>query len=123
MTVNRIEPGGKPSLSWLLRATVAAVWFPRREKFPVPSAAASSRSAWPEAPAASRHCRLVRNGKIRLNACLMEIYAHPTFQMACRQFDLVADHLQIPASDRERLKFPKRSLTVARSVHTADGKL
>jgi glutamate dehydrogenase (NAD(P)+) len=52
---------------------------------------------------------------------LMEIYAHPTFQMACRQFDLVADHLQIPVSERERLKFPKRSLTVALPVHMDDG--
>jgi glutamate dehydrogenase (NAD(P)+) len=46
----------------------------------------------------------------------MEIYAHPTFQMACRQFDIVADHLQIPDSQRERLKFPKRSMTVALPV-------
>ncbi|HTL72467.1 MAG TPA: Glu/Leu/Phe/Val dehydrogenase [bacterium] len=51
----------------------------------------------------------------------MQVYDHPTFQMACRQFDLVADHLQIPASDRERLKFPKRSLTVALPVHMDDG--
>jgi glutamate dehydrogenase (NAD(P)+) len=51
----------------------------------------------------------------------MEIYAHPTFQMACRQFDIVADHLQIPAGERERLKFPKRSLTVALPVHMDDG--
>ncbi len=51
----------------------------------------------------------------------MEIYAHPTFQMVCQQFDLVADHLQIPESDRERLKFPKRSLTVALPIHLDDG--
>ena len=51
----------------------------------------------------------------------MQVYDHPTFQMACRQFDLVADHLQIPVSDRERLKFPKRSLTVALPVHMDDG--
>ena len=37
----------------------------------------------------------------------MEIYDHPTFRMACQQFDLVADHLQIPLSERGRLKFPK----------------
>jgi glutamate dehydrogenase (NAD(P)+) len=51
----------------------------------------------------------------------MQVYDHPTFQMACRQFDLVADRLQIPANDRERLKFPKRSLTVALPVHMDDG--
>ena len=51
----------------------------------------------------------------------MEIYAHPTFQMACRQFDIVAEHLQIPVSDRERLKFPKRSMTVALPIRMDDG--
>jgi glutamate dehydrogenase (NAD(P)+) len=51
----------------------------------------------------------------------MEIYAHPTFNMACRQFDIVADHLQIPASERERLKFPKRSMIVALPIHMDDG--
>jgi len=52
---------------------------------------------------------------------LMEIYAHPTFQMACRQFDIVADHLQIPDNERERLKFPKRSMVVALPIHLDDG--
>jgi len=51
----------------------------------------------------------------------MEIYQHPTFQMACRQFDLVADRLQIPVPERERLKYPKRSLTVALPIHMDDG--
>src|SRR5476649_1020147 len=51
----------------------------------------------------------------------MEIYNHPTFQMACRQFDLVADHLQIPLDERDRLKYPKRSMTVALPIHLDDG--
>src|SRR5882724_11490824 len=51
----------------------------------------------------------------------MEIYDHPTFHMACQQFDLVADHLQIPASERDRLKYPKRSLSVALPIHRDDG--
>jgi len=51
----------------------------------------------------------------------MEIYDHPTFQMASRQFDLVADHLQIPDEERDRLKFPKRSMTVALPVRLDDG--
>jgi glutamate dehydrogenase (NAD(P)+) len=51
----------------------------------------------------------------------MEIYDHPTFRMACQQFDLVADHLQIPRDERDRLKFPKRSLTVALPVNRDDG--
>lgn len=56
-----------------------------------------------------------------LNTEAMQVYDHPTFQMACRQFDLVADHLQIPESERGRLKFPKRSLTVALPVRMDDG--
>src|SRR6185437_4280698 len=51
----------------------------------------------------------------------MEIYDHPTFRMACRQFDLVADHLQIPEAERARLKFPKRSMTVALPIRRDDG--
>jgi len=43
----------------------------------------------------------------------MEIYDHPTFRMACQQFDLAADHLNIPQANRARLKYPKRSMTVA----------
>ena len=50
----------------------------------------------------------------------MEIYEHPTFRMACRQFDLVADHLQIPAAERDRLKYPKRSMTVALPIRLDD---
>jgi glutamate dehydrogenase (NAD(P)+) len=52
----------------------------------------------------------------------MDIYNHPTFNMACQQFDLVADRLEIPAEERARLKFPKRSMTVALPVHMDDGR-
>jgi glutamate dehydrogenase (NAD(P)+) len=51
----------------------------------------------------------------------MHVYDHPTFDMACRQFDLVADYLQIPDADRERIKFPKRSMIVALPIHCDDG--
>jgi glutamate dehydrogenase (NAD(P)+) len=51
----------------------------------------------------------------------MEIYDHPTFHMACQQFDLVADRLQILESERARLKFPKRSMTVALPIRCDDG--
>ena len=51
----------------------------------------------------------------------MEIYDHPTFRMACHQFDLVADYWQIPDNERARLKFPKRSMTVALPIHMDDG--
>ncbi|HLH57235.1 MAG TPA: Glu/Leu/Phe/Val dehydrogenase [Verrucomicrobiae bacterium] len=53
----------------------------------------------------------------------MQIYDSPTFRMACQQFDLVADHLQIPESERGRLKFPKRSMTVALPIHRDDGSI
>src|SRR5215472_15328475 len=51
----------------------------------------------------------------------MEIYDHPTFRMACQQFDLVADHLEIPETERSRLKFPKRSMTVALPIRLDNG--
>src|SRR5256714_5329946 len=51
----------------------------------------------------------------------MEIYDHPTFNMACQQFDLVADHLQMNQSDRDRIKYPKRSLVVSLPIHCDDG--
>lgn len=41
--------------------------------------------------------------------------------MACQQFDLVADYLQIPKDDRDRLKLPKRSISVAIPIHRDDG--
>jgi glutamate dehydrogenase (NAD(P)+) len=52
----------------------------------------------------------------------VDIYDHPTFRMACQQFDLVADRLQIPENERARLKFPKRSMTVSLPVHMDDGR-
>jgi glutamate dehydrogenase (NAD(P)+) len=42
--------------------------------------------------------------------------------MACRQFDIVAEYLQIPEADRDRLKFPKRSMVVALPIHRDDGR-
>ena len=51
----------------------------------------------------------------------MEIYDHPTFRMACQQFDSVADRLEIPADERARLKYPKRSMTVALPIRRDNG--
>src|SRR3954468_9749576 len=51
----------------------------------------------------------------------MEIYDSPMFRMACQQFDLVADHLEIPEAERDRIKYPKRSMTVALPIHCEDG--
>ena len=41
--------------------------------------------------------------------------------MACQQFDSVADRLEIAEDERARLKYPKRSLTVALPIHRDDG--
>lgn len=43
--------------------------------------------------------------------------------MACRQFDLVADRLGIPENDRARIKYPKRSMTVAVPVRMDAGEV
>src|SRR6516164_5976542 len=51
----------------------------------------------------------------------MEFFDHPTFRMACRQFESVADYLQIPAIERDRIKYPKRSLAVSLPIHCYDG--
>jgi glutamate dehydrogenase (NAD(P)+) len=51
----------------------------------------------------------------------MKVYDSPMFRMACQQFDAAADYLQIPACERDRLKYPKRSLTVAIPIHRDDG--
>src|SRR3954463_3394180 len=51
----------------------------------------------------------------------MDIYDNPTFRMACQQFTAVADRLQIPDSERARILYPKRSMTVALPIHCDDG--
>jgi glutamate dehydrogenase (NAD(P)+) len=51
----------------------------------------------------------------------MDIYDNPTFRMACQQFEAVADHLEIPHTDRDRIKLPKRAMIVALPIHMDDG--
>lgn len=53
----------------------------------------------------------------------MEIYKHPTFDMACEQFDLVAELLEIPQEERARVKYPKRSLVVSVPVRMDSGEV
>jgi glutamate dehydrogenase (NAD(P)+) len=52
---------------------------------------------------------------------MQHIYSDPTFQLACDQFKLIADYINIPAGLRDRLMFPKRSITVAVPVKMDDG--
>lgn len=52
----------------------------------------------------------------------MTIYTGPVFEMARRQFDLTADHLEIPQDERARLLYPKRAVTVSVPIHMDDGR-
>ena len=49
------------------------------------------------------------------------IYADPAFDMACEQFRLIADYLNIDPNDRDRLLLPKRAVMVALPIHRDDG--
>ncbi|GLR90231.1 Glu/Leu/Phe/Val family dehydrogenase [Bradyrhizobium iriomotense] len=50
------------------------------------------------------------------------IYGGPVFEMARQQFDQVADHLQIPEMERDRLLYPKRAIAVSCPIHRDDGR-
>lgn len=52
---------------------------------------------------------------------LSTLYDSDVFRMACRQFDLAADAIDIPATTRERTKYPKRCLTVIFPIRRDDG--
>src|SRR5450631_468939 len=51
----------------------------------------------------------------------MSIYNDEVFQMACDQFQVIADYLEIDPNDRDRLMFPKRAIAVTLPVHMDDG--
>lgn len=51
------------------------------------------------------------------------IYADPVFQMAKQQFEIIADYLEIPPGNRERLIYPKRAVSVAIPIHRDDGSI
>jgi glutamate dehydrogenase (NAD(P)+) len=52
---------------------------------------------------------------------MQHIYSDPTFALACGQFQLIADHLQIAPDLRDRIMFPKRGITVSVPVRMDDG--
>lgn len=52
----------------------------------------------------------------------MSIYTGPVFEMARTQFGITADHLDIPADERDRLLYPKRAITVSVPIHMDDGR-
>jgi glutamate dehydrogenase (NAD(P)+) len=51
----------------------------------------------------------------------MTIYTGPVFEMACQQFAVIADHLEIPHAERDRILYPKRAITVSCPIHADDG--
>ena len=52
----------------------------------------------------------------------MTIYGGPVFDMARDQFHTIADYIEIPADERDRLLYPKRAITVACPIHRDDGR-
>ena len=51
----------------------------------------------------------------------MTIYTGPVFDMARQQFMATADHLGIADDERDRLLYPKRSVSVSVPIHRDDG--
>ena len=51
----------------------------------------------------------------------MTVYSGPVFDMATNQFNVIANHLEIPMDERGRLLMPKRAITVSCPVHRDDG--
>jgi glutamate dehydrogenase (NAD(P)+) len=51
------------------------------------------------------------------------LYESEVFGMACRQFDLAADLLKMPADLRERTLYPRRCLSVLMPVRMDDGRI
>jgi glutamate dehydrogenase (NAD(P)+) len=53
----------------------------------------------------------------------MTIYTGPVFEMARRQFENIADYLEINDCERDRLLYPKRAITVSCPIHRDDGSI
>jgi len=51
----------------------------------------------------------------------MTVYSGPVFDMAANQFYVIANHLEIPMDERDRLLMPKRAITVSCPIHRDDG--
>src|SRR5213075_2221370 len=51
----------------------------------------------------------------------MTVYSGPVFDMAVNQFNVIANHLNIPMDERDRILMPKRAITVSCPIHRDDG--
>jgi glutamate dehydrogenase (NAD(P)+) len=54
-------------------------------------------------------------------AIVSSLYDSDVFRMACRQFDIAADAINLPDAIRDRTKYPRRCLAVALPVKRRDG--
>src|ERR1041384_3893639 len=52
---------------------------------------------------------------------MMTVYSGPVFDMAVSQFNVIANHLEIPMDERDRILMPKRAVTVSCPIHRDDG--
>src|ERR1700693_4344001 len=53
----------------------------------------------------------------------MEIYNDPAFDMACEQFRLVSEYLELDENTRQRLVLPKRAVVVTLPIHRDNGRI
>jgi len=51
------------------------------------------------------------------------IYADPAYDMACEQFRLLADYLNLDSNIRQRMLHPKRAVAVSLPIHHDDGSI
>lgn len=51
----------------------------------------------------------------------MSIFSGPVFEMARQQFETIADYIEIPQHERNRILIPKRAITVACPIRRDDG--
>ena len=51
------------------------------------------------------------------------LYQSEVFTMACRQFDMAADAINLPEGLRARTKYPRRALTVSLPIKRDDGRI
>src|SRR5450755_294356 len=52
-----------------------------------------------------------------------QIYNDPAFEMACEQFRVVADYLNLEENVRARMVYPKRAIAVTLPVRMDDGRV
>ena len=51
----------------------------------------------------------------------MSVYGGDVFDMARRQFNIIANHIGMPEDERDRMLYPKRAVAVSVPIHRDDG--